>query len=350
MKQADPFANFCAGCGAPLDNSNSLHKASRDGHLPVNKKKTAADDVKLPVGPGGRQLSYRGSIEKEIRRRKPRARRKYFFAEGREQVEDRSGPLQRRRRLSQRPSFAELPRGHGRARRNLSRRRRRRFSRRLTSTDIPWTCTALRGRPRSACRGRRRRTIACTPRRSAPTCTWTGGARRARKSGSTGYSTRRSDGAPCAAYSVSRSASATENGTPRSPSAGPARWRRGTPSPGRSSRAPSTSCDPPPRTAISPERWTTTTTRRIIFTQIFTAPDPSAGARFERGTPSTTYPPRAGRSPGQLRQGEAGVEHLDRLQAGFPREYVQVGDEFACESAVEQVLGGYAGYVEEGSG
>ena len=69
VKQADPFANFCAGCGAPLDNSNSLHKASRDGHLPVNKKKMTADDVKLPVGPGGRQLSYRGSIEKELRER-----------------------------------------------------------------------------------------------------------------------------------------------------------------------------------------------------------------------------------------------------------------------------------------
>mmetsp|Transcript_9117 Transcript_9117/g.35580 ORF Transcript_9117/g.35580 Transcript_9117/m.35580 type:complete len:203 (+) Transcript_9117:2320-2928(+) len=181
------------------------------------------------------------------------------------------------------------------------------FSRPLTSTDIPWTCTALRRRPRSACRGRRRRTIACTPRRSAPTSTWTGGARRARRSGSTGYSTRRSDGARCAAYSVSRSASATENGTPRSPSAGPARWRRETPSPARSSSARSTSCDPPPRTATLPARWTTTTTPRIIFTPISTAPE-TAGASG-RGTPSTTYPPRAGRSPGQSppRRGRSGT-------------------------------------------
>mmetsp|Transcript_3328 Transcript_3328/g.14510 ORF Transcript_3328/g.14510 Transcript_3328/m.14510 type:complete len:231 (+) Transcript_3328:2248-2940(+) len=181
------------------------------------------------------------------------------------------------------------------------------FSRPLTSTDIPWTCTALRGRPRSACRGRRRRTTACTPRRSAPTSTWTGGATRARRSGSTGYRNRRSDGARCAAYSVSRSASAIENGTPRSPSAGPARWRRETPSPARGSRAPSTSCDPPPRTAISPARSTTTTTPRIIFTPTCTALK-TAGAS-ERGTPSTTCPPRAGRSrgPSPPRRGRSGT-------------------------------------------
>lgn len=84
VKQADPFANFCGGCGAPLDNSNSLHKASRDGHLPVNKKKTTADDIKLPVGPGGRQLSYRGSIEKELRRAEAAAseKKKYSLKDG----------------------------------------------------------------------------------------------------------------------------------------------------------------------------------------------------------------------------------------------------------------------------
>ena len=83
VKQADPFANFCGGCGAPLDNSNSLHKAARDGHLPVNKKKTAADDIKLPVGPGGRQLSYRGSIEKEIRRVEAASeKKKYSLKDG----------------------------------------------------------------------------------------------------------------------------------------------------------------------------------------------------------------------------------------------------------------------------
>ena len=63
VKQPDPYANFCGGCGTAVDLKkldNSKKKQQKAGPLDTS-------DIKLPVGPGGRQLSYRGSIEHELR-------------------------------------------------------------------------------------------------------------------------------------------------------------------------------------------------------------------------------------------------------------------------------------------